>query len=259
MPIMAAFMNLVVCLKRVPDTTAKIRIGPDGKSVDPQGIEYVVNPYDELAIEVALRLKEKAGSGEVVGLTVDPEGSDVAMRKALAIGLDRGIVVQGGPAFDPYPVAEILAATLKTLTFDIVFFGKSAIDDESYQVPTIVAHRLGLPRVNVCTALEVADGRARARRQVEGGEEIVELALPCAISVQKGINGIHDRRYPSVKGIMAAKSKPVQVVPAPAFDPRLEIVRMEPPPERPPGRIVGRGPEAVPELVRLLREEAKVL
>lgn len=252
-------MNLVVCLKRVPDTTAKIKIGPDGKSIDPQGIETVVNPNDELAIEVALRLKEKAGAGEVVGLTVDPEGNDAAMRKALAIGLDRGIVLRGGPALDPYPVAEILAATLRTLKFDIVFFGKSAIDDESYQVPTIVAHLLGLPRVNVTTALEVEAGRARARRSIEGGEEVVELALPCAISVQKGINGIHNGRYPSVKGILAAKSKPVQTMPAPAFDPRLEIVRLEPPPERPPGRIVGRGPEAVPELVRLLREEAKVL
>jgi electron transfer flavoprotein beta subunit len=252
-------MNLVVCLKRVPDTITKIKIGPGGKGIDPQGVEYVVSPYDELAIEVALRLKEKAGSGEVVGVSVDPDGSDVAMRKALAIGIDRGVIVKGGTNFDSYPVAEILAGVLQGMKFDILFFGKNAIDDDAYQVPTIVANLLGLPRVTTCVALEVEGGRAKCRRQIEAGEEAVEVALPCVISVQKGINGIHDRRYPSVKGIMAAKSKPVQTVPAPAFEPRLELVSMELPPERPPGRIVGRGVEAVPELVRLLKEEAKVL
>jgi len=252
-------MNLVVCLKRVPDTITKIKIGPGAKGIDPQGVEFVVNPYDELAIEAALRLKEKAGSGEVVGVTLDPEGSDVAMRKALAIGIDRGVIIKGGTNFDSYPVAEVLAGVLKTMKFDILFFGKNAVDDDAYQVPTMVAHLLALPRVTTCVALEVEGGRAKCRRQIEGGEESVDVPLPCVISVQKGINGIHDRRYPSVKGIMAAKTKPVQTVAAPAFEPRLELLKMELPPERPPGRIVGRGVEAVPELVRLLKEEAKVL
>ncbi len=252
-------MDVAVCLKRVPDTTTKVKVRPDGKGIDPQGVEFVINPYDELAIEAALRLREKAGAGEVVGITVDPEGNETALRKALAMGLDRGILVKGGTNFDGAAVAGILAAVLRGKKFDLLLFGKQAVDDDGFQVPTGVAHLLDLPRVNVCTALEVEGGRARARRQIEGGEESVELPLPCVVSVQKGINGIHDPRYPSLKGIMAAKKKPVETVDAAVVEARLEVVKMELPPDRPPGRIVGQGVEAVPELVRLLREEAKVL
>src|SRR6185436_18495959 len=183
-------MNLAVCLKRVPDTTTKLKIGSDGKSIDPQGVEWAISPYDELAIELALRLKEKAG-GEVVGVTVDPDGNDVALRKALAIGLDKGVMINGGRKFD------------------VIFFGKQAIDDDAFQVPTMVAQILGLPRVNVCTSFEVDGAKARCKRQIEGGEETIEVALPCVISVQKGVNGIHDKRFPSMKGIMAAKTKPL--------------------------------------------------
>ena len=251
-------MNLAVFLKRVPDTTAKIRIAPDGKSIDPQGIEWAISPYDELAIELALRLREKSG-GEVVGFTVDPDGNDVAMRKALAIGIDKGVIVKGGTNFDSAATAQILAQVLAARKFDVLLFGKQAIDDDAFQVPTMVAQLLGLPRVNLCTAFEVDGAKAKCRRQIEGGEEAIDVALPCAISIQKGVNGIHDKRYPSMKGIMAAKSKPVEVVPAPAFEATLELVKLELPPDRPPGRIVGKGVEAVPELVRLLKEEAKVL
>jgi electron transfer flavoprotein beta subunit len=251
-------MNLAVCLKRVPDTTTKLKIGSDGKSIDPQGVEWAISPYDELAIELALRLKEKAG-GETVGVSVDPDGSDVALRKALAIGLDKGVMIKGGANFDGWAVAQVLAAVLKDRKFDVIFFGKQAIDDDAFQVPTMVAHLLGLPRVNVCTSFEIDGAKAKCKRQIEGGEEIIEVSLPCVISVQKGVNGIHDKRFPSMKGIMAAKSKPVESVAAPAFESSMEIVKLEMPPERPPGRIVGKGVEAVPELVRLLKEEAKVL
>jgi len=251
-------MNLAVFLKRVPDTTAKIKIAADGRSIDPQGIEWAISPYDELAIELALRLREKAG-GEVVGFSVDPDGSDVAMRKALAIGIDKGVLIRGGANFDSAATAQILSAVLSSRKFDVLLFGKQAIDDDAFQVPTMVAHLLGLPRVNLCTSFEVEGARAKCRRQIEGGEESIELSLPCVVSIQKGVNGIHDKRYPSMKGIMAAKSKPVELLPAPAFEPTLEIVKLEMPPDRPPGRIVGKGVEAVPELVRLLKEEAKVL
>jgi len=251
-------MNLAVCLKRVPDTTTKLKIGPGAKSIDPQGVEWSISPYDELAIELALRLKEKAG-GETVGVTVDPDGNDVALRKALAIGLDKGVMVKGGANSDAWATAQVLAATLKGRPFDVIFFGKQAIDDDAFQVPTMVAHLLGLPRVNVCTSFEVEGTKAKCKRQIEGGEESIEVTLPCVISVQKGVNGIHDKRFPSMKGIMAAKSKPVETVAAAAVESSLEIVKLEPPAERPPGKIVGKGVEAVPELVRLLKEEAKVL
>jgi len=251
-------MNLAVCLKRVPDTTTKLKIGSDGKSIDPQGVEWAISPYDELAIELALRLKEKAG-GETVGVSVDPDGSDVALRKALAIGLDKGVMIKGGANFDGWAVAQVLAAVLKDRKFDVIFFGKQAIDDDAFQVPTMVAHLLGLPRVNVCTSFEVDGAKAKCKRQIEGGEETIEVSLPCVISVQKGVNGIHDKRFPSMKGIMAAKTKPLETVAAPAFESSMEVVKLEMPPERPPGKIVGKGVDAVPELVRLLKEEAKVL
>ncbi|HXX93760.1 MAG TPA: electron transfer flavoprotein subunit beta/FixA family protein [Planctomycetota bacterium] len=251
-------MNLAVFLKRVPDTTAKIRIAADGRSIDPQGIEWAISPYDELAIELALRLKEKAG-GEVVGVSVDPDGSDVALRKALAIGIDKGILIKGGVNLDPGATAQILASVVRDRKYDLLLFGKQAIDDDAFQVPTLVAHRLGLPHINLCTSFELDGSRARCRRQIEGGEESIELGLPCVVSIQKGINGIHDKRYPSMKGIMAAKAKPLETLPAPPFEPTLELLKLELPPDRPPGRIVGKGVEAVAELVRLLKEEAKVL
>jgi len=251
-------MNLAVCLKRVPDTTTKIKIGPDGKSIDPQGVEWAISPYDELAIELALRLKEKAG-GEVVGFSVDPEGSDVALRKALAIGIDKGVMIKGGGNFDAWATAQTLASVLKGRPFDVILFGKQAIDDDAFQVPTMVAHLLGLPRVNLCTSFEVEGAQAKCKRQIEGGEESIVVSLPCVVSIQKGVNGIHDKRFPSMKGIMAAKTKPVETIAAPAVESTMEIVKLEMPPERPPGKIVGKGVEAVPELVRLLKEEAKVL
>jgi electron transfer flavoprotein beta subunit len=252
-------MNIFVCIKRVPDTTTRIKIGGDGKSIDLQGVEFVISPYDELALELALRLKEKAGAGEVVAVSVDPDGNETILRKALAIGADRGILLKGGAAQDPALNAEILAGLLKTRKFDLLLFGRQAIDDDAAEVPTLVAHALGIPRVNTVSSFEPEGGKAKCRRQIEGGEEVLEVPLPCALSVQKGINGIHDPRYASLKGIMAAKKKTIETPAAAAAEARFEIVRMEPPPPRPPGRIVGQGVEAVPELVRLLREEAKVL
>jgi len=248
-------MILAVCLKRVPDSNARPTVGPDGKSINP-GIEYVINPYDEYAIEEALRLKEKAGAGEVVGICVDPEGNETMLRKALGMGVDRGILVKGGSSFDGAVNAEILAGVLKPLGAKIILFGKQAIDSDSCQVPTLVAERLGLPRATVVVKLELQGDKALCRRQIEGAEEVVEMSTPCVVSAQKGLN---EPRYPSMKGIMAAKKKPIESKAAPATEPRLEILKMEAPPARPAGRIVGKGKDAVPELVRLLREEAKVL
>ena len=249
-------MILAVCLKRVPDTNARPVIGPDGKSINPQGIEYVINPYDEYAIEEALRLKEKAGAGEVVGISVDPDGNESMMRKALAMGVDRGILVKGGSAFDGAVNAEILAAILKPLGAKIIFFGKQAVDSDSCQVPTMVAEKLNLPRANVVVKLELQGDKVTCRRQIEGAEEVVEMSTPCVVSAQKGLN---EPRYASLKGIMAAKKKTIELKEAPPAEARLEIMKMEPPPARHAGRIVGKGTEAAAELVRLLREEAKVL
>jgi len=249
-------MILAVCLKRVPDTNARPAIGPDGKSITPQGIEYVINPYDEFAIEEALKLKEKVGAGEVVGISVDPEGNESMLRKALAMGVDRGILVKGGSTFDGALNAEILAGVLKPLGAKIILFGKQAVDSDSCQVPTLVAEKLQLPRANVVVKMELQGDKVVCRRQIEGAEEVVEMSTPCVVSAQKGLN---EPRYASLKGIMAAKKKPIETREAGAAEARLEVVKLESPPPRPSGRIVGKGKEAVPELVRLLREEAKVL
>jgi electron transfer flavoprotein beta subunit len=249
-------MILAVCLKRVPDTNARPTIAPDGKSINPQGIEYVINPYDEYAIEEALKIRDAAGSGEVVLVMVDPEGNETIMRKALALGADRGILVKGGSTFDGAATAEILAGVLKPLGAKIILFGKQAVDSDSCQVPTLVAERLGLPRANIVVKLELQGDKVTCRRQIEGAEEVVEMATPCVVSAQKGLN---EPRFASLKGIMAAKKKPIEVNDAPAVEARLEVVKMDPPPPRPAGRIVGKGKEAAAELVRLLRDEAKVL
>src|SRR5689334_9696071 len=201
-------MNLLVCLKRVPTTETRVQITPDGRSLSPAGVEYMLNPYDDFAVEAALQLKEKAG-GEAVGVCLDPEGSDfVLTKKALPMGLDRGVVIKGGSPFDGAANAEILASVLKTMPHDVILFGKQAIDSDSSQVPALVAHHLGLPRVNVVTKLEYSDGKLVCRRQVDGGEEIVELKTPCVISAQKGLNA---PRLPSMKGIMEAKKKKVEI------------------------------------------------
>lgn len=244
-------MNLVVCLKRVPDSTARIQIGPDGKRINPDGIDYVISTYDEFAVEEALKLREKHG-GEVVAVMVDPDGHEQVLRKALAMGVDRGVLIKGGDPFDGAAVAEILAATLKEMTFDLCLFGKQSIDSDSYQVPAMVAHRLGLPRATVVNKLEMGVGSVRVHRQIEGAEEVYELKTPCIIAAQKGLN---EPRFPSLKGIMAAKKKPIDKKDAPAVEARLAVLKMEPPPARPSGRIVG----GVAELLKLLREEAKVI
>ena len=249
-------MILAVCLKRVPDTNARPAIGPGGKSIIPQGIDYVINPYDEYALEEALKIKEKAGAGEVVGVCVDPDGNESMLRKALAMGVDRGILVKGGSTFDGAVNAEILAGVLKPLGATIILFGKQAVDSDSSQVPTIVAERLGLPRANVVVKMELQGNRVTCRRQIEGAEEVVDMPTPCFVSAQKGLN---EPRYASLKGIMAAKKKPIETKDAPAVEARIEVLKMEPPPPRPAGRIVGKGKEAAAELVRLLRDEAKVL
>lgn len=248
-------MNIAVCVKRVPDTTARIKIAPDNKSIDPQGIEFVINPYDEYAIEEALRLKEKVG-GEVVIINVDPDGVDSIIRKALAMGADKGVLIKCNVNFDGYPTASILAEVLKSIPHDIIFFGKQAVDDDSLQVPSIVAHLLNLPIATVVTKLQIDEKKVRANRQIEGGEEIIEFELPAIITAQKGLN---EPRYPSLKGIMSARKKPVDVKEVASIDRKVEIIKMEYPPERPPGKIVGKGIEAVPELVKLLREEAKII
>jgi len=264
-------MNIVVSVKQVPSTESKISVAPDGLDIDRTSLSYVVNPYDEFGLEEALRIKERIGSGTVTVLTVGPEKAQDALRSCLAVGADKAIHVkdplaQGG---DAHATARVLAAALKTIPFDILFFGKQAIDDDSGAVGIHVAEFLGVPHVAVVNKLEidVPTKRAVAYRQIEGALEVVETPLPALFTCQKGLN---EPRYPSLPGIMKAKQKPLTVLTLAdlGLKPQevgksgstLHLREMKPPPVRSEGKILtGEAATAVEQLVRLLHDEAKVI
>jgi electron transfer flavoprotein beta subunit len=262
-------MNSIVCLKEVPDTETRIEVR-EGTVVE-EGIQYVVNPYDEFALEEALKWQEAHG-GKVTLVSLGPERARESILKGLAMGADE-VYHLSDPAFlggDAYATAKALAAAIKTLgEYDAVFCGKQAVDEDNAAVGVMLAELLDLPHVSVISKLELgADGKtAKAERDIEGGKEVVETPLPAVFTAQKGLN---DPRYPSFRGIRQARSKPFNTW-APgdvgldagavgAAGAKLEIVEVLPPPERPAGRIVpGEPADAAKEVVRLLRDEAKVI
>ena len=250
-------MKIAVCIKRVPDSETRVKIAPDGKSIDEAGVKFILNPYDEFAVEEALRRKEKAGAGEVVVIALGSAAAQETIRTALAMGADRGVLLQADriPA-DGLQAATALAAELKAGSFDLILFGKMAIDDYNHQVGPMVAELLDLPCVTTVAHLEIENGKGTAEREIEGGVEVVEFPLPAVLTTDKGLN---EPRYPALKGIMAAKKKPLEVKPVTIAAGGLDVLALMPPPERQAGKIVGEGAAAVAELVRLLREEAKVL
>ena len=250
-------MIVAVCLKRVPDTTTKVRIAADGKSIDPAGVEWVISPYDEIALEAALRLKEAGKATRVVALCLGPKEATKEVRTALAMGADDGVLlVDGGGERDAASTASALAGELKALGAELVLFGWKAIDTDQASVPHMVAAALERPCVSFVTKLEAGAGSLACHREVEGATEVVEVPLLCVLTAQKGLA---EPRYASLKGIMAAKKKALVEKPAPQAAAAIRTVRLELPAVRPPGKIVGKGVDAVPELVRLLRDEAKLI
>ncbi len=249
-------MNSIVCIKRVPDSETRVRIGSDGRSIDPSGVKFDMNEYDKYAIEEALQRRDAAGAGTVTVISVGGDDTRETLRQALAMGADEAVLLRARPGLDGLPVAAALADEIRERPFDLLLFGKQAIDDDGMQVPAMVAEMLGLPVATVVVSLEVEDGLARAKREIEGGHEIVEFELPGVIAAQKGLN---EPRYPSLKGIMAAKKKPLDEKDVELPTDGLEVLELTGPPDRPEPRIVGEGADAVGELVRRLREEVKVL
>lgn len=250
-------MKIAVCVKRTPDTETKVKIAEDGKRLDPGGVNWILNPYDEYAVEECLQIKEAAGEGEVVAFSYGPPEAAEILRNCLAMGADRAVLIKGENTFaDSQATAEVLVASLKDEGFDIIFFGYKAVDDDNAQVGVRVAELLGLPAVSFVVKLEVEDGKAIAHRELEGAEEVVEVPLPAVFTAQKGLN---EPRYPSLRGIMAAKKKLIEEKEADPVESVVEILSMEYPPEKKEGIKLEGGDEAVPELVRLLHEEAKVI
>lgn len=249
-------VKIIVCVKRAPDTEARIRMADDGGSIDPSGIKYVMSPYDEFAVEAALRLKEELGDGEVVVLSLGPGEAKETIRQGLAMGADRGVLLKGEPSMDGLATAKALKAEVEGEEPDLVLLGVKAVDDDQQQVGAMLGTLLGRPCATAVTGFDHQDGKLTCRRGVEGGTEVVDVSLPGVLTITKGE---FEPRYASLKGIMAAKKKPLEEKEAEVPEPALRVRSLEPPPERSEARIVGEGPDAAAELVRALREEAKVL
>ncbi len=256
-------MNIVACVKQVPDTETLIKVKPDGSGIDEAGIKWVMNPYDEFGVEEALKLKEKFG-GDVTIVSVGPARALETIRTALAMGADKGIHIND-PALegaDAYNISAALAAAIKGIPYDIIFCGQRAIDDDSGQIGSVLAEFLGIPQVTFVTKLDVEGASIKVVRPIEGAQLLIESSLPCVVTAQKGLN---EPRYASLPGIMKAKKKPVDVKDAAGLGitvaPKAKIAKTLPPPARPPGKIIcGEEPaEKARELAKLLREEAKVI
>lgn len=250
-------MKIAVCVKRVPDMETRFRIAGDGKSVDETGLKFDLNDFDSWAVEAALQLKEKAGQGEVVAISLGPDAVQETLRKALSMGADRGVQLKTDRIpFDSLAIARLLADELRGGGYDLILFGKKSIDSSNESVGPMVAELLDLPVVTAVHKLELSGGRGVAERAIEGGAEVVEFPLPAVLTIDEGLN---QARYPSLKGIMAAKKKPIEAKPVAIGAEQVTVAGMALPPERSAGRILGEGSAAVPELVRLLQTEAKVL
>lgn len=264
-------MNIIVCLKQVPDTETQIKIGQDGKSIVEDDIKWIMNPYDEFGVEEALQIKEKFG-GEVTVIGLGPQRVTESIRTALAMGADKGILIKdpGLDGSDSLGTAKALAAAVKDLDFDIIFTGQRGVDEDNGIVGAALADLLDIPQISVVTKLEVSeDGKSvKAHRPVEGQILVIEAGFPVLITAQKGLN---EPRYASLPGIMKAKKKPLDEksladlgLDSSEFGEsarKLKVVEIAPPPQREAGRIIeGDTPERkAAELVKILHEEAKVL
>jgi electron transfer flavoprotein beta subunit len=259
-------MKILVAIKQVPDTATQVKIAGDAKSIETAGITWIVSPYDEFAVEEALRIKEKRGQGEVVAVTVGPERAKEALRSCLAMGADRAIHVND-PALgeaDTLMTARALAAVVKKEQPGLVLVGRQAIDDDMGAVGAQLAEVLDWPCAYWIMEETIdAEGKSvKTSRQVEGGLEVFDVPLPAVLAAQKGLN---EPRYPTLKGIMGAKKKEIKDMKAgdlglPSEPPQLSITGLQALPPRPPGRIIeGDVATAAKELVRSLREDAKAI
>ncbi len=249
-------MKLVVCLGNVPDTTTKVKFGDDGTAFDKTGVQWIINPWDELALTRAMELKEDAGNAvsSVTLITVGPKEAEPTMRKALAIGADDAIRVNAEPT-DAYTVASQLAGVIKEKGFDLVMCGIESSDYNGAAVGSMVAEFLELPSVSAVSGMSIAGEEVEMTRDIDGGKEIVSVQTPFVAVVQKGIT--KEPRIPAMRGIMMARKKPLAVVEPTQVDALTDFTKFELPQPKAPCKMVD--PENVAELVEFLQNEAKVL
>jgi electron transfer flavoprotein beta subunit len=264
-------VNIIACIKYVPDTETKVRVKPGAREIEKEGVNYVVNPYDEFAVEEALKIKEKFGEGSVTVISMGYKKAEEGIRTCLAMGADRGIhiIEEDIEHTDPYTIAKLLYRVIKDLDYNIILCGRQAIDDDSAQVGSILAEFLNIPQGTFIRKLSISDDKKSAivERDIEGGSMRIEVSLPAIFTTDKGLN---EPRYPSLPGIMKAKKKEIKVMNYNELGlsddeigekgSKIRILEMFLPPERKAGKIIeGEIPDACKELVKLLREEAKVV
>jgi len=260
-------MDIFVFVKRVPDTESKIRIDRENNTVIEEELNFVLSPYDEYALEEALRLREAAG-GKVTVFSLGPDEAKVVLKKTLAMGADEAVLIKDDSpeAYDGLRTAKIMSRLIKDKypEYDLLLFGKQSVGVDNAQVPAMVAEILGLPQVNVVTKLDIADNKGTAIREIEGAAEKVSFPLPAVISAQKGLN---EPRYETLKGIMLAKRKEIPQISLQDLGltedeliPGLELIKMDSPPVREAGKVIEEEPEeAAKKLVEFLHKEAKVI
>ena len=265
-------MNVVVCIKQVPDSESIIRIKEDGSGIITENLKYVMNPFDEFAVEEAVKIKEELGKGTVTIICIGPRRAEKTIRTGLAMGVDNAIHLDD-PAFeegDAFATAMVLSEVIRNMPFDIILTGRQAMDDDQAQVGSVLAELLGIPQVSLAVKIEILGDRkkARVRRQIEGGEEVIECLLPAVFTCQKDLN---EPRYPSFTSIMKAKKKTIETKDLTSLGlnsretgkavSKTKIIKLSLPPERLSGKIIeGEGPaEKVSKLVKILRQEAKLI
>jgi len=260
-------MNIFIFVKRVPDTESKIRIDRENNTVIEEELNFVLSPYDEYAVEEALRLREAAG-GKVTVFSIGPDKAKVILKKAVAMGADEAVLIKDDApeSYDGLRIAKIIARLIndKYPEYDLLLFGKQSVGADNAQVPAMVAEILGLPQVNVATKLDIDDNKGTAIREIEGAAEKVSFPLPAVISAQKGLN---EPRYETLKGIMSAKRKEIPLISLQDLGltedeliPRLELIKMDNPPAREAGKVIEEEPEdAAKKLAEFLHKEAKVI
>jgi electron transfer flavoprotein beta subunit len=250
-------MKIAVCIKRTPEMDVRFKVAASGDAIDETGLKFDISDFDGYAAEAALQLTETLGAGSVTAISIGPDAVQETLRKALSMGLHDAVhLTATAVPVDPWAVAQALAAELRDGGYDLVLFGRMALDTANQATGPMVAELLDLPCITAVSQLKVEGRTVKCRRELEGAAELVECPLPAVVTIDEGVAR---PRYPSLKGIMAAKKKPLAVKPAQLGAVRLTRPQLALPPERAAGRIVGEGAAAVPELVRLLKEEAKVL
>jgi electron transfer flavoprotein beta subunit len=249
-------MKILVAVKRVIDYNVKIRVKSDNTGVETANVKMSMNPFDEIAVEEAVRLKEAGTATEVIAVSLGVAQCQETIRTALAMGADRGILVQADGELQPLAVAKLLKALVEKEQPDLVILGKQAIDDDSNQTGQMLAALMGWPQGTFASKLKLADGKAEVTREIDGGLETLSLSIPAVVTTDLRLN---TPRYASLPNIMKAKKKPIETIPAADLGvdvaPRLKTLKVSPPPTRSAGIKVG----SVAELVDKLRNEAKVI